>query len=494
MKLPAEIISIGQKLAAAGFKPYLVGGCVRDLLLNITPKDWDLTSDATPDQVLAIFDHAHYDNDFGTVRIVNDDTNDEKLKVVEITTFRKDIGYSDDRRPDTVAFSTDISDDLERRDFTINALAYPLFDLKNDTFDTNLVHDEHDGITDLNTKVIRTVGNPDDRFGEDALRLLRAVRFAAQLDFAIETNTLLSLTNNSDRLQKIAVERIADEFNKLIMTPNPSFGLELLRRTNLLAQFIPELLEGVGVEQNQAHTFTVWEHLVRTLQAAADKEYPLDIRLSALFHDIAKPATREVTHGTSQPTFYNHEVVGAKMTKVILKRLKYSREMVTRITMFVRWHMFFSDPDEITLSAVRRLIVQVGQENIWDLVNLRICDRIGTGRPKEQPYRLRKFKAMIEEAQRSPTSVAMLKIDGNIMINDLGMKPGKTIGYILHILLAEVLDDPAKNTLTILTNRINELNGLTDDELADLYKLAKAEINEVESDKIKAIRDKHYVK
>ena len=485
-------------MSQAGYSSYLVGGCVRDILLGKTPKDWDLASDATPDQVLKVFEHAHYDNEYGTVRIVNDDTNDPKLKVVEITTFRKDIGYSDDRRPDAIEYSTDIADDLSRRDFTINALAYPLTSktIVKDTavFKESHVVDLHEGLSDLKNKVIKTVGNPDDRFGEDALRLLRAVRFAAQLDFAIESQTLVSLTANANRLQNIAVERIADEFNKLIMTDNPGFGLELLRRTNLLQQFIPELLEGVGIEQNQAHSFTVWEHLVRTLQASADKGFDLDIRLAALFHDIAKPATREISRESGQPTFYNHEIVGAKTTKAVLKRLKYPKSVVSRVTMFVRWHMFFSDPDEVTLSAVRRLIANVGAENIWDLVNLRICDRVGTGRPKEEPYRLRKFQAMIEEAERSPTSVKMLAIDGNTLINTLHMKPGRIIGDILHILLAKVLEDPELNNPDSLLQISKDLISRETAELSHIANQARAEVSEVESAKIKAIRDKYYVK
>jgi poly(A) polymerase/tRNA nucleotidyltransferase (CCA-adding enzyme) len=494
MKIPDEIIAIGDQLSSAGYKPFLVGGCVRDLALGNKPKDWDLASDALPDQVLNVFEHAHYDNNYGTVRIVNDETNDPLLKVVELTTFRREIGYSDDRRPDQVTFSTKIVDDLKRRDFTINALAYPLYDLNNNVFNPELVIDHHQGLEDLTNRLIKTVGDPNDRFGEDALRLLRAVRFAAQLDFAIESNTLIAITNQSERLNKIAVERITDEFNKLILTQNPAMGLEMLRRTGLLAQFIPELLEGVGVQQNQAHSYTVWEHLLRTLQAAADKNFDLTLRISALFHDIAKPRTREVSPETAQPTFYNHEVVGAIMTKKILKRLKYSRDSVSQITTFVRWHMFFSDPDEVTLAGVRRLIAKVGPDNIWDLVNLRICDRIGTGRPKEQPYRLRKFKAMIEEAVRQPTTVKMLKINGDIIINHLNVKPGRIIGDILHIILDQVLEDPNLNNLDYQLLEASRLIELDNQEREKLTLKAKENLRKIESDAIQEIRHKHHVR
>jgi len=278
------------------------------------------------------------------------------------------------------------------------------------------------------------------------------------------------------------------------MTTSPGIGIELLQRTNLLKQFIPELEAGIGMKQNQAHSFTVWEHLLRTLQASADKNYPLFMRLSALFHDIGKPETMEISSVTSQPTFYNHEMVGARMTKTILKRLKYSKEIVSQVTMMVRWHMFFSDPDEVTLSAVRRLLVNVGPDNIWDLVNLRVCDRIGTGRPKEQPYRLRKFKAMIEEAQRSPTSVGMLKISGNDLIETFHVQPGRLIGEVLHILLNEVIDEPENNNKKHLLARSEELIAMDAVARETLSKASKLALKEVEIAEIKAIRDKHHVK
>lgn len=492
MKLPLEITTIGLQLHQAGFPTYLVGGCVRDLLLESEPKDWDLATAATPEEILKTFTHAHYDNDFGTVRIVNDDTDDERFKVVEITTFRQDIGYSDNRRPDQVVFSTNLSDDLARRDFTINALAYPIT-TKGQKFSRETVIDEHGGLNDLADKSIRTVGSPDERFAEDALRLMRAVRFAAQLNFTIDPDTLLSISRNSQQLKTIASERITDEFNKLIMTNNPAFGIETLRRSGLLEHFIPELLESVAVTQNQAHSYTVWEHLLRTCQAAADKGYRLELRLAALFHDIAKPTTREVSRETNQPTFYNHEFIGAKMTKTILNRLKYSQDHVTQITTLVRWHMFFSDPDEVTLSAVRRLIANVGPEWIWDLMDLRVCDRIGTGRPKEQPYRLRKFKSMIEEASRQPTTVAMLAIDGNTLMTELNLQPGRIIGDILAILLNEVLDNPEQNTAEYLLARSRDLVAMNDNDRTELAASSRGAVQDVELAEIKDIRAKYHV-
>ena len=491
MKIPNELIVIGETLRTAGYPTYLVGGCVRDLALDKTPKDWDIASAALPDKVTELFKHSHYDNDYGTVRIINDNTDDKTIKVVELTTFRKDLGYSDGRRPDNVSFSENLSDDLQRRDFTINAMAYELTD--NDVFNKRHITDQHSGLKDLDAKIIRTVNNPDERFQEDALRLIRAVRFASQLDFMIESDTMESISSNASLLKNIASERIADEFNKLIMTNSPSFGVELLYRTGLLQYFIPELLEGIGITQNQAHSYTVWEHLLRTLQAAADKGYTRNIRLAALFHDIAKPSTREVSPETNQPTFYNHEVVGTSMTYEILKRLKYSKKDVSQITKLVRYHMFFSDPDEITLSAVRRLIANLGPEMIWDLVNLRVCDRIGTGRPKEQPYRLRKFKAMIEEASRQPTSVAMLKISGDDLIKELDLNPDKIIGDILHSLMNDVLDNPDNNTYEWLLDRAKDIKDMSDEVRDDLARKGRLAIRDKEDYEVGQIRQKHHV-
>src|SRR5690606_7461925 len=226
---------------------------------------------------------------------------------------------------------------------------------------------------------------------------------------------------------------------------NPMVGIELLQRTGLLSIFLPELEKGMDMEQNQAHSFTVWEHLLRTLQAAADKNWDLTMRLTALFHDIGKPYTRQWSEEKQDWTFHGHEVVGTRVTKNILERLKYPKDIQNTVLTLVRWHMFFSDPDTVTLSAVRRLISRVGKDNIWDLVNIRIADRIGTGRPKEEPYRLRKFQSMIEEAQRDPVSVTMLKINGDMIMKVFHVKPGPQIGYVLHALLEEVLEDPSLN-------------------------------------------------
>jgi poly(A) polymerase/tRNA nucleotidyltransferase (CCA-adding enzyme) len=372
-----------------------------------------VTTNATPEQIISLFPKTFYENTFGTVGVVNEATGDETLKVVEVTPYRLETGYSDFRHPDQVSFSTKLEDDLRRRDFTINAIAVSLS--KGAIKD---IVDLYGGFKDIKDKVIKTVEKPEDRFNEDALRIMRAVRLATELGFTINIDTEKAIQSHSDRLKKISSERIRDELVKIIMSKESRKGFEMLEKLGILRIILPELAIAKGVGQNQAHAFDVFEHLLRTLQHAADKDWPLDIRLTALFHDISKPETKRFSHETNQITFYGHEVVGSRVTKKILERLRFPQKTIEKVTKLVRWHMFFSDTQTITLSAVRRMISNVGQENIWDLINIRICDRIGTGRPKENPYRLRKYKSMIEEALRDPVSVGMLKIDGKRIMED----------------------------------------------------------------------------
>ena len=277
------------------------------------------------------------------------------------------------------------------------------------------------------------------------------------------------------------------------MSPNPKQGIELLNETGLLAYFIPELERGIGVTQNQAHAFTVWEHLLRSLQHAADSDWGLEIRLSALFHDIAKPQTKGISRETGQPTFYGHEVVGSRETRKILQRMKFSREIIEKVSKLVRWHMFFSDTVTITLSAVRRMIVNVGKENIWDLMNVRICDRIGTGRPKADPYRLRKYKSMVEEALRDPVTVGMLNIDGRKIMEVGNMPAGPKVGLVLNALMEEVLDDPKLNTEEYLQEKTKKLLLLPEKELLELAQKGKEKREEADEDQLKEIRKRHLV-
>jgi putative nucleotidyltransferase with HDIG domain len=375
--IPKEIIFIAQTIENAGFEVFLVGGCVRDLFLNRKPKDWDFTTNALPEDIIKLFPHTFYENDFGTVGVVNDETEEESLKKIEITPYRLEGKYSDNRRPDEVVFAKKLEDDLKRRDFTINSIALNVL--------SGEVVDPHNGQKDLTEGVIATVGLSSDRFGEDALRILRAVRFHSQLGFILSGEVEKAIVENGHLLLNISKERIRDEFVKIIMSDRPMDGILLLKKLNILQFVVPDLLEADGVEQNKAHSFDVLTHLLKSLQHSADKGYSLEIRLASLFHDISKPETRRWGSEQKQWTFYGHEVLGAKRTKKILQNLKFSSEIVEKVVKLVRWHMFFSDTEQITISAVRRMIANVGKENIWDLMDVRICDRIGTGRPKEDP-------------------------------------------------------------------------------------------------------------
>lgn len=483
LNIPKEVREISLKLSGAGFENYLVGGCVRDLILGREPKDWDLTTIATPEEIVALFPHTFYENEFGTVGVVNDDATDEKLKLVEVTPYRLESGYSDGRHPDRVEWGTRVEEDLARRDFTINALAYNIA--------TEELIDIYSGQKDLSDKLIRTVGNPNERFGEDALRMFRALRFASELGFAIELETQAAIEKNAELMGKISKERIRDEFTKIIMSENPAIALEMSARLGLLKYISPEFEKGIGVEQNKAHAYTVWEHLLRSLNHAAAKKFPLHVRIAALFHDIAKPHTKAFKNG--QATFYGHEVVGARITKKVLEDLKFSKEIIDKVWKLVRWHMFFSDTEQISHSAVRRMIKNVTPELVWDLMDTRVADRIGTGRPKETPYRLRKYHSMIDEVMRDPISVKQLKVNGEDVMRLTDTKGGPHIGSILEILLMEVLQDPKLNEKEILEKRIVELYALNKQELSQQGRAAR-ESNEGEDEKeLEKIKEEYRV-
>jgi len=483
--IPESVSQITRAMKKAGFEAFLVGGCVRDLILGRKPKDWDVTTNATPDEITALYKDTFYENIYGTVGIVNKEVTDETLKTVEATPYRIESDYSDNRRPDNVEFSKKIEDDLKRRDFTINAIAYDV--------EEQIILDLYEGIGDLKQGVIRTVGEPDKRFGEDGLRILRAVRLSTELNFVVNHETKESIIRNRELLNNISQERIRDEFCKVLMSPNPKKGLENMVEIGILSFIIPELEESFSIGQNQAHKYDVFEHLLRTLQHSADKGYTLELRLAALLHDIGKPRSKRWSEETKQPTFYGHDVIGARMTEKILTRLKFSNQIIEDVTKLVRWHMFFSDTEQVTLSAVRRMVANVGREHIWDLMNLRVCDRVGTGRPKENPYRLRKYKAMVEEAMVDPISVGMLKIDGKGIMEVTKSTPGPKIGFILHALLEEVLENPTLNTKEYLENKTVELFKLSVEELKKIGDSGKKKKEEEEEKLVEEIRKKHFV-
>ena len=485
IKIAKEILLILEKLNNASFEAYLVGGCVRDIIRGEKPKDWDIATNAKPEEIQSLFEDTFYENDYGTVGVVNKETNDDTLRVVEVTPYRTEGKYSDGRRPDEIHFSDNLEDDLKRRDFTINAIAY---DPKKERF-----VDLYAGQKDIENKIIRTVGEADERFSEDYLRMMRAVRLATELGFEIEKKTKDAIKKHSEDLRTISQERIRDEFVKIIMSERPLWGIETLHKLNLLRQIIPELEDGIGVEQSRSHIYTVWEHNLRALQHSADKNYDFVVRLASLLHDVAKPATRRFDKVKKLYTFYGHEVVGARITKKIMTRMRFSNEETDTVTKLVRNHQFFTDIDKITLSATRRIVRNVGAENVWRLMELRTCDRIGMGRPVEEPYRLRKYESMIEEAMRAPVSVGMLKIDGT-QVSEIAGGAGPKVGWILHALLEEVLDEPNLNTEEYLQKRARELVKLPDEELKNLGEKGKGKKEEEEEKELKKIRKKYKVK
>ncbi|MEN9921456.1 MAG: hypothetical protein RLZZ517_434 [Candidatus Parcubacteria bacterium] len=484
LKIPEIVTRVTEQIEQAGFEAFLVGGCVRDHFMGVIPKDYDITTNATPEQIIAIFgeDKTFYDNAFGTVG-VKTDAEEPFLKVIEVTPYRLESGYSDNRHPDEVRFSQKIEDDLSRRDFTINAIAY--------SPSKGQYIDLFDGIKDIEEKRIKTVGNPDVRFREDALRLLRAIRFAAQLGFTIDSETFTSVCVNHETLRNVSRERIRDEFTKLIMSDNPANGIFLLLQAKLLGYISEDLVRAVGVSQNKGgHKYDVFEHLVRSLQYAADQKFSLEIRLTALFHDIAKPHTKRESN--EKTTFFGHEVVGERVTRVTLENLKFSRETIEYVSMLVRWHMFFSDPDQITLTAVRRMLARVGESAMWDLIKIRQCDRIGSGRPNANPYRLRKYVSMVEEALKAPVSLKMLKVDGALLMKH-GFEAGKKLGNVLYVLFDEVLEDPSKNTEEYLVTRATELKDIPDSELEILALKGKNALKQENDEQIADIRKKYKV-
>jgi len=453
MNIPQEIQSIISKFEKGGFEAYVVGGPVRDFLLGKIPKDWDITTNAKPEEIQKIFPKSFYNNKFGTVTIVNKKTEDEKLRNVEITTYRVDVGYSDKRHPDKIEFATSLKDDLARRDFTINAIALKI--------PNSSIIDLFGGQEDLKNKTIKAVGDSDERFKEDALRMLRAVRFACQLDFEIEKDTLKAIQKNKDLMKFVSDERIRDEFEKIILSDKAYEGIELLRESGLLKYIIPELEKGIGVSQNRHHIYTIYEHSVLSLKHCPSKK--LEVRLASLFHDIAKPQTKA---GIGQDsTFYNHDYLGAKFAKKILERLKFSNKTIEKVSLLVKNHMFYYNTGEVSEAGVRRLIKRTGKENLKDLMDLRIADRLGSGVPKAKPYKLRHLEYLIEKVSKDPISAKMLKINGQDIMKILNVSPGPKIGAILKVLLSEVIEDPEKNTKEYLEKRTKELNKLSEEDI-----------------------------
>lgn len=477
MNIPKEVKSVADQLIAAGHKAYLVGGCLRDLLLEKSPKDWDLTTDAKPEQIQKIFPDSLYENKFGTVG-VKTRSEDPTLAVVEVTTFRKEGKYTDKRHPDEITFAKNVEEDLSRRDFTINAMA--------SLVPKDELVDPFGGEKDLKNKTIRAVGDAAERFEEDALRLMRAVRFSAQLGFEIEKSTAEAVKEKAGLLEFIAKERIRDEFFKLLMTDNAGAGIRRMDELGLLRYVAPEICEGVGMDQNLHHTYTVFEHNVRALEYAVSQKFPLHLRIAALLHDVGKPQARgwkATAKGTrvnkgekGEWTFYQHQYIGEKLSVEVLDRLRAPKQLTEQVALLVREHMFSFDSEIGTARGARRFVSRVGQENVEDLMKLRECDRIGSGTAVAVPARLRKFKAMIEIAMKDPISAKTLKINGQDVMKNLKIEPGPKVGAVLAVLLERVIDDPKLNDKEKLLAEAKKLGKLSDEELADMRAKARKEI------------------
>ncbi len=511
--VPVEAIFILRELSTHGYQGYIVGGAVRDMLRkesdpSIEIVDFDFTTNATPEQIMVIFPDGVYENTFGTViigeehirtqcklpprptkppkkssqriidiakatkihtslrqqleKIASEEQREAHLlPPFQITTFRSDGMYTDHRRPESVSWGTSITEDLARRDFTINALAISLTSTADTlsrsadsvvlTADDYAVIDNFNGVQDLFDGVISTVGDPAQRFNEDALRMLRAIRFAVQLNFQIEPATLSAIKPLSVHLERISGERIRDEFLKMLVSPNPKRAIELMDETGLLKYVVPEILEAKNVQQGGHHTTDVWTHSLDAVQHCPSTD-PI-VRLATLLHDIAKPRTKNMLNG--KITFYNHEIVGSRMARDIGQRLKLSRRDIDRLFILVRRHMFHYIPHN-TDAAVRRFMREVGLENIDDILDVREGDRLGSGANKTS-WRLEEFKQRMIEQLHQPMAVTDLAIDGTDIMVALGLSPGPILGTLLQKLLEDVLENPDLNEKQLLLNRVAEL-------------------------------------
>lgn len=438
MNIPSPVTYILERLHVHKYEGYIVGGCVRDLLRGAEPYDWDVTTNATPEEIQEVFPDTLYNNRFGTVIVRHEDME------VEVTPYRKEGHYSDHRRPDAVEFGKSLREDLERRDFTINAMAMDL---------EGTITDPHNGQKDLQAKTIRCVGVAQERFSEDALRMLRALRFAAQLSFSIEERTLAALKKHKSDIQHVSKERVRDELMKLLGSDDALRGLLLLDEARMIDEIIPELAEGRGVSQNLHHVYSVLYHNMLSAQYCPSSDALL--RLAALLHDVGKPRSKEGEGKTA--TFHDHDRMGADMTIDIMKRLRFSNDEIARVEHLVRYHMFYYSLGEVSDKGVRRMIKRLGKENIEDFFVIRIADRMGSGCQVELPYKLKELWRHMEEVQKDPIDTRMLEINGTEIMELLGIEPGPEIGRIMNALLEEILDDPSRNTREYLTERAQEI-------------------------------------
>lgn len=453
--LPQKLVKFGKIFTENGFESFLVGGAVRDVFLGINADDWDVATNAPPEQVMSLFKFvvptgiAH-----GTVTVHFEKTE------IEVTTFRTDGKYSDGRHPDKVEYASTIEQDLSRRDFTINAIAVDLV--------SGSVIDPFGGKKDIKKKIIRCVGNPHERFLEDGLRPIRALRFASKLNFKIEEETFAQILKDDvkEKIKSISIERFRDEFEKILKTEKPSVGLKLMEQTGVLEIFMPEFSKCKGCIQSDFrgfHKFDVLNHLFYACDGAPKEK--LNVRLAALFHDIGKPDAKKIikedvldcekNDGSKKTietiTFYNHEIYSEKITRNLMIRLKFSNEMINNVCHLVKEHMFHCEQNWSS-SAVRRFIVRVGKENLEDLFDLRLADMYGMWnenvdvRYSDSVKLLLELKERIEKEleKKSALTLKDLAVNGNDLIS-IGIPSGKQLGIILKELMNVVLEDPTQN-------------------------------------------------
>ncbi|MBL7159394.1 HD domain-containing protein [Candidatus Microgenomates bacterium] len=444
-KLSRAVKTVFNKFQKSGFEIYLVGGAVRDLLMKKKIHDCDFTTNAKPEEIQKLFPETFYDNIFGTVGIPL------KKEIYEITTYRTEQGYTDRRHPNKVVWGNKLEEDLKRRDFTINTMVIgPRKDGKLELIDL------FEGEKDLKKRLIRAVGNPKARFNEDSLRMMRAIRIASQLSFVIEEKTFKAIKENAEHILEISGERIRDELIRILKSDYPADGLMLLYNSGLLAQILPEVVKGKGVQQAGHHQDDVFTHNIKSLKFCKNPD-PI-IRLASLLHDVGKPVVVKKRNG--KITFYNHEIIGASIARHIGQRLRFSKKDREKLVNLVRWHMFTVD-EKITDSAVRRFIRRIGKENVNEMMDVRIADRLGGGCLNETSWRLRLLQKRILDVQKHIPAVEDLKISGHDVMKVLNLDPGPKVGQILNRLFEEISDNPIKNKKSYLLKRLKEFSQTT---------------------------------
>jgi tRNA nucleotidyltransferase (CCA-adding enzyme) len=447
--IPPDVRAVCERLRGAGFKSYLVGGGIRDLLLGRPPNDFDVATDAHPQQVMSLFGSRYAiptGLQHGTVTVVTDSLAGPRH--VEVTTFRGEGAYVDGRRPSSVTYVGTLEEDLSRRDFTMNAIG---FDPVN-----GALSDPFGGQADMALRRVRAVGDAETRFREDGLRPMRAVRQAAQLGFEVDAATRDAIEPTLDVFRKVSAERVRDEMLKLLGAPRPSVGIELMRTTGLLGEVLPELLESCGVTQNRFHKHDVYAHTLAVVDATAGDAIT---RLGALLHDIGKPRARQPREGApGEYSFFKHEHVGAQMAEDVCRRWKLSNADRDRIVAMVAHHMFFYTP-EWTDGTIRRFVRRVGPDVLPRLFALREGDIAGRGFDEDPEGELGELRRRIASvaAEDAAMRVSDLKLDGRDVMRLLGIPPGREIGVLLERLLDRVLDDPALNNPEDLERLLREL-------------------------------------